>query len=228
MKLIELKEYIPNCTDKQLAQFEQYALLLQEWNEKMNLTAITEMEEIVEKHFYDCLLPFQYIKIEGKIVDVGSGAGFPGLVWKIAYPDLDITLLEPIQKRCTFLKEVIKQLGLEKIKVVNARAEDFAKDARETYDYASARAIARQNILSELCMPLIKVGGHMISLKGMKGVEESEEAKKASDTLGVQLIQTIETELPSQEKRVILVYKKVKKTPEKYPRNYGAIKKKPL
>ena len=162
-------------TEKMLDQFEKYMQLLLEWNQKMNLTAITIEEEIWEKHFYDSLLfTFSaFFKKEGaSLIDVGSGAGFPGLVIAICYPKLNVTLLEPLGKRCNFLNEVITALKLTNVNVVNMRSEDYAQTNREKYDFCVSRAVARLNILLELMMPLIKVGGIFIALKGDKGDEE--------------------------------------------------------
>ena len=145
--------------ERQLEQLDDYASFLAEYNEKINLTAIKEPEEIVEKHFYDCLLPLSADKIHGRAADIGSGAGFPGLVWKIAKPDLSMVLIEPTGKRCTFLKTVISELGLKDIEVVNQRSEDYVKEARETFDVVTARAVANLRVLCELCVPLVKKAG---------------------------------------------------------------------
>jgi len=194
----------------------------------MNLTAITEYEEIIEKHFYDCLLPLKNVGLSGKVCDVGSGAGFPGLVWKIVNPEVEFVLVEPTGKRCTFLNEVINQLGLEKITVINKRAEEYVLEEREVFDYVTARAVANLRVLSELCIPLIKVNGMFVALKGMHGDEEAEAAKHAMDVLGAELVNKENTNLDEGDNRVNLYYKKVKATPNEYPRNYGRIKKKPL
>ena len=228
----ELKE---KCAEKNIVispemntLFEAYLSLLQEWNEKINLTAITETGEIIEKHFYDCILPLTFRDIHGKVADVGSGAGFPGLVWKIVRPDLDITLIEPTGKRCTFLNEVIDQLHLQNIRVVNERAEEHAKKNREAYDVVTARAVANLRILSELCVPLVKVNGLFIAMKGMHGEEEAVEAQHALTELGAEETGSQETSLYSGDHRVNLFFQKVRNTPARYPRNYGQIKKKPL
>ena len=174
-------------SDTQLLQLQEYAELLKTWNEKMNLTAITEYEEVLEKHFYDCIIPLKNAYVQGSVLDVGSGAGFPGLVWKIMKPELQVTLLEPTGKRCTFLKEVISHLHLENILVVNERAEEFVVDHRESFDVVTARAVANLNVLSELCVPLVKVGGYFYALKGAKGKEEELSASKAMTILGMEL-----------------------------------------
>ena len=208
--------------------FNDYMSLLLEWNEKMNLTSITEPEEIIEKHFYDCLLPVFSNLIEGKVIDVGSGAGFPGLVFAIAKPEAHITLLEPRNKRCTFLNEVIQKLGLTNVEVINERAEDYGKIHREIFDVATARAVAPLNILAELCIPFVKQGGNFIAMKGTQWKEEYEEAKKAFKELGCGEGNIIEEVLPSGATRCLLSFSKVRSTPNKYPRAYGQIKKKPL
>ena len=223
-----LSQYNITLSEQQLNQLETYFHMLVEWNEKMNLTGITEEDAVYEKHFYDSLLSIKDFKYEGRMIDVGSGAGFPGLVLKIAYPELETVLLEPIGKRCTFLKAVIDELKLEKIEVVNARSEDYAKDNRESFDIATARAVSNLNILSELCVPLIKVGGCFVILRGASGLEEIKEAKEALKVLGTKEDKVIEMELPDSSKRIIAYYKKVKSTNNKYPRNYGVMKKKPL
>lgn len=229
------EELTEKCAEKNIVispemntLFRAYLSLLQEWNAKINLTAITETGEIIEKHFYDCILPLTVKEILGKVADVGSGAGFPGIVWKIVRPDLDITLIEPTGKRCTFLNEVISQLHLKNIRVVNERAEEHAKTNREKYDVVTARAVANMRILSELCIPLVKVNGLFIAMKGMHGAAEAQEAQHALKELGAVEEYHQETSLYSGDHRVNLFCRKVKNTPVRYPRNYGQIKKKPL
>ncbi len=212
-------------TDKQLQQFEQYIHLLQEWNEKMNLTSITDEEEIWEKHFLDSIAPFSNLSFT-TMCDVGSGAGFPGVPLKIAYPNIDVTLVEPSQKRCRFLQEVNEQLGLG-LHIENARAEDFVKEHREAYDVVSARAVARLTILLELCIPLLKVDGTFVALKGKSGHEEVLNAKFASEVLHVVLDSEKEVQI-EEAIHVNFYFKKTKSTSKKYPRAYAQIKKKPL
>lgn len=214
-------------TEEMQRQLLCYADLLKEWNKKMNLTAITEREEVLEKHFLDCILPLRALHDPGNICDVGSGAGFPGLVWQIVMPDSHVTLLEPTGKRCTFLKEVISRLGLRNAEVVNTRAEDFAAVRRQAFDAVTARAVANLNLLAELCVPLVRKGGLFIAMKGAHGSEEAAAAEHAMKELGCVLIGTMQERLPSGE-RVNLVYRKTEDTPLKYPRNYGQMKKKPL
>lgn len=213
-------------TEKQLAQFEQYMELLIEWNEKMNLTAITKEEEVWEKHFYDSIAPFGKLE-DISLCDVGSGAGFPGIPLKIVFPSMSLTIVEPLQKRCRFLETVKEELGLEKVEIHAARAEDFVKDNREKFDIVSARAVARLAILLELCAPLVCVDGSFIALKGKQGHEELLEAKQAIEVLGMSLEKEDETSVDDAT-RINLYFKKKKHTPQKYPRAYGQIKKKPL
>lgn len=213
--------------DDQLKRFEEYKDLLKAANQTMNLTAITDDEGIYEKHFYDCLLSIKYFDYKGSLCDVGSGAGFPGIVLKIAYPDLSVTLLEPLQKRCRFLKMVIDKLGLKGICVKNMRAEDDSED-RERFDIVSARAVKSLDILSELCIPLLKVDGHFVILKGSSGRDEIDKAQNALKVLSAKEILIKEDKLLNGDQRVIAIYQKMKATDKKYPRHYSVIKKRPL
>ena len=211
-----------------LGRLNTYMEMLLEWNEKINLTAITKPEEIVEKHFYDCILPLSENLIHGRTADVGSGAGFPGIVWKIVKPELPLVLIEPTGKRCTFLNAVIRQLELEDIAVVNQRSEDFVKQEREAFDTVSARAVANLRVLSELCLPLVRKGGVFAAMKGSAAIEEADAAKHAMKILGASLEKVQECTLPSGDARINLFYRKTANTPPEYPRNYGRIKKQPL
>lgn len=213
--------------DEMLKKLSLYADLLKEWNAKMNLTAIDEKEEVYEKHFYDSILPLDQ-KIQGKIADVGSGAGFPGIVWKIVREDLDVSLIEPTGKRCTFLNEVIQELKLENIHVFNERAEEHVKQHREEYDVVTARAVANLRVLSELCVPLVKKDGIFLVMKGNHGDLEVQEAEHAIKELKIELEDRKEETLLNGDEREIFVFRKKEETPFKYPRNYGSIKKKPL
>ncbi len=221
-------EHDIQLTEKQLEQLDLYADLLIQWNKKFNLTAITDKEDIYVKHFLDCLLLGKLYNPTDNLIDVGTGAGFPGLVLKIYNPDLQVCLLEPNNKKISFLNEVISTLNLEKISTSNQRAEDFAKDNFEKFNFVTARAVAALNILSELCLPLIKVGGHFLAMKGPKGYEELSQAENAITTLGAQLHHISEFGLAQDNRRLIIDLKKINHTPDKYPRNYGQIKKKPL
>ena len=222
-----LKNKNVELTDVQLSQFQKYADLLREWNEKMNLTAITEMHEIYIKHFLDCVLPSFSVEMKGSLCDVGAGAGFPSIPLKIVYPHLHVTIVEPLQKRCTFLKHLVKELGLENVTIENKRSEDFAKEARESFDIVSGRAVANLTMLSELCVPLVKKDGIFLAMKGASGKEELEQAKYALNVLGCTLDHIDEYEL-DEAKRINLVFNKTKKTPPKYPRQFAKIKKEPL
>lgn len=215
-------------TKQMLEQFELYCSLLQEWNQKMNLTAIKEKEEIIEKHFHDSLLPLQGHQIEGKIADVGTGAGFPGVVWKIVNPQLSVSLIEPTGKRCTFLNEVISQLHLKDIVVFNERAEEHVVSHREEYSVVTARAVANLSILAELCVPLVKKDGLFIAMKGSQGHIEAQQAEHATEILGCIKEAEMNTSLSEGDNRVNLFYRKKENTPKEYPRNYGRIKKQPL
>lgn len=212
----------------QLEQFARYAHLLQEWNKVMNLSGFDAEEAIYTKHFYDSLLSIKSVNYGGTLADIGSGAGFPGLVLKIAYPSLKVDLIEAHTKRCLFLKEVIKDLALEGINVYPFRSEDLSKEKRESYDLVTARAVAKLNILTELCAPFVKVNGYFIALKGANGEKEIIESANAVKKLGLVLEKVSHTEDPDLGQRVIVLYRKEKVTPGKYPRNYGEIKKKPL
>lgn len=213
--------------EEQMSQFETYMNLLVEWNGKMNLTAITQEEEVWEKHFYDSIMPFSNLTFE-TMCDIGSGAGFPGIPVKIAFPHVKMTLVEPLQKRCRFLNEVKTQLNLKDLDILNVRAEDLAKEKRECFDVVSARAVAKLSILLELCTPFVKVGKMMVALKGKNGHEELKNAQKAITTLGVELVDEETFKIEEDATRINLYFKKIKHTPNKYPRAYGQIKKKPL
>lgn len=232
---MKLEEFIENCeqqglhlNDKQIKQFCDYAELLKEWNEKMNLTAIVEFEEVLDKHFYDSLLPAFTNQIHGHLCDVGSGAGFPSIPLKIAYPELEITILEPLGKRVKFLEEVKHQLQLKDVHCINERAEDYASKHRESFDFVTARAVANLNILSELCIPLVKKDGYFLAMKGANGMQECEDAKRATTTLGCTLEKTESRTLNDGSSRINLFYKKVKNSPLDYPRMFAKIKKNPL
>ena len=214
--------------EKTVERFKKYASLLKEWNEKMNLTAITDEPEIVEKHFYDCLLPTDHDLLDDKLIcDLGTGAGFPGMVWAIAYPKCVVTLVDATGKKCMFLNEVIKELNLTNAFVVNSRGEDL--DMREHFDIVTARAVAPLNILLEVTVPLIKEKGLMIAMKGAKGKEELADAKKAIQKLYLKVIEINEQSLPNDEGvRYNIILKKEKKTEKRYPRSWADIQKKPL
>ncbi len=215
-------------TDKQIEQFEKYLNLLVEYNQKFNITAITEREEIIVKHFVDSLLALEALDC-GKLIDVGSGGGFPAIPLKIMKgDDLILTMLEATQKKCGFLQTVVDELGLKNVKVICGRAEEFSikNEYRESFDFATARAVARLNILSEYLLPFVKVGGKFIALKG-SDKEEIQEGKRAIEILGGNISEVIERDLEGA-KRNIVVVEKNKNTPKIYPRKNGQIRKKPL
>ena len=208
-----------------------YYEMLYETSKVMNLTTIVELEEAYIKHFYDSLLMSKVVDLtkELTLADIGTGAGFPGLVLKIVYPNLKVTLIEPIGKRCKFLQSIIDRLELKDIYVVNERAEDAVKKYRESFDIVTARAVASLNILSEICVPFVKINGLFIALKGSSYQEEIDNACQAVGKLKVKLTKKVLLELPLKlGERSILVYKKTESTPNIYPRLYAKIKKNPL
>jgi len=210
-----------------MAQFETYLNRLVEVNKVMNLTAITEPEEVYEKHFLDSCLISPQLKAHDKVADVGSGAGFPGLCLAIIRDDIEVTLIEPTAKRCKFLSDLILELDLKNVWVVNSRIEDLPC-VRESFDVVTARAVAQLSILLELCVPSVKVGGLMIAMKGQKALEELEEASKAIKLLHLSLLSAEPVTLPNAGLRHNLVFKKDKSTESMYPRAYNQIKNKPL
>ena len=222
-----LKKYDIELTETQLDQLDKYAEILVEYNEKVNLTAITDPQGIEEKHFLDSLLFAKNPLVKGKVADVGTGAGFPGIVTKIYKPEIDITLIEPTGKRCTFLQYALDTIGIEG-NVVKERAEEAArKQWREQFDVVTARAVADMRVLSEYCIPLAKVGGYFIAMKG-DGEKELTPAMKAIEKLGAKYEKMETFSLPDESKRCLIVSKKAKETPKVYPRNGGKIAKAPL
>jgi 16S rRNA (guanine527-N7)-methyltransferase len=208
-----------------------YYETLVETSKVMNLTTIVELEEAYIKHFYDSLLLSKTIDLTKKLTlaDVGTGAGFPGLVLKIVYPNLHVTLIEPITKRCKFLQSVIDKLQLKDIYVINGRAEDVIKEYREYFDIVTARAVAALNILAEICVPFVKLNGLFIALKGSSYQEEIDAAGLAFSKLKAKYSSKHIFELPkNMGERAIILYKKIDKTPNIYPRIYAKIKKNPL
>ena len=227
-----LKEFGIDLSEEQKWQLHRYYELLVEWNEKMNLTGITEVNEVYLKHFYDSLIGFLMFEEIGNcrtLCDVGSGAGFQALPVKIVFPHLKMDLVDSLGKRVNFLNHVINETKLKDIQAYHSRAEEYAGRHRESFDIVTARAVARLNILSELCVPLVKEEGYFIALKGQTGEDELIESKRALETLGVQIIDVKQIELPEEAgSRTNIYTKKHKKTPNKYPRAYGQIKNKPL
>ncbi|CEH31597.1 16S rRNA methyltransferase [Aneurinibacillus migulanus] len=220
-------------SEEQMAQFEKYYELLVEWNEKMNLTGITEKSQVYEKHFYDSITPafyYDFTNVES-VIDVGSGAGFPGIPLKICFPSLKLTILDSLNKRLVFLQEVARQLELKNVEFVHGRAEDAGRDKkyREQFDMAIARAVARMNVLTELCIPFVKPGGVFLVMKGANVEEELNEGKKAIKSLGGKTEKVETFELPEeQSERNIIIVRKQEKTPAVYPRKAGTPAKKPL
>ena len=224
MKLLE------RCglSKEQISMFEKYRDILLEWNEKFNLTAITDPDEIEEKHFYDSFVMADFFPTNNlSLLDVGSGAGFPGIPLAIVDPSLHVTLLEANGKRVSFLKEVVKQLGLTNIEIIQGRAEELK--TREKYDIVTARAVKELNILVEISFHLLKVHGVFIAYKGSSAKEELSNAKNAIKTVGGGPSVLLEHDLPiSKNPRVFLRISKIRETPMKYPRSYGEIIKHPL
>jgi 16S rRNA (guanine527-N7)-methyltransferase len=220
-------------TDKQLDQFEKYFQTLVEWNEKMNLTAITERSDVYLKHFYDSISAAFYFDFTKPfhLCDVGAGAGFPSIPLKIAFPHLEVTIVDSLNKRISFLNHLANVLNLENVHFIHDRAETFGVNPshRESYDLVTARAVARMSVLSELCLPLVKVGGHFIAMKAAHANDELTAGQKAITTLGGKLEQKFTFTLPMEEsERNILVIKKEKQTPKKYPRKPGTPGKMPI
>ena len=216
-------------SQKQAEQFYTYMELLLEWNEKMNLTAITDPEEVILKHFIDSLTIIPYLKEADTVLDIGTGAGFPGIPLKILEENKKFTLLDSLNKRIIFLQTVITELELKNIQAIHGRAEEFVSKERETYDIVTSRAVARLNVLLEYMLPFVKVGGRCICMKSFEIEEELKEAKKAIEILGGEIEKIDEITLPNTDiKRKIVVIKKVKNTPSKYPRKAGTPAKEPI
>ncbi len=216
-------------TGTQLDQLDQYAELLVSYNQKVNLTAITDPQGIEDKHFVDSLLFACQPEVAGKMVDVGAGAGFPGIVTKIYKPDLDLTLMEPTGKRVDFLRYACETLGLKGVSFAKERAEEAARKSwREQFDLVSARAVAALPVLSEYCLPLAKVGGHFLAMKGASAAEELEAARGAIKKLGGRYKETRSFHLPGGDARSLVLIEKISQTPTVYPRNGGKIAKAPL
>lgn len=233
----DCKKWGINLSKQQLTQFSDYYDLLTEWNSFMNLTAITEFDEVCKKHFLDSLsivkaYDMEYLTSKNlSLIDVGTGAGFPGIPIKIAFPSIHVTLLDSLNKRIKFLNEVIDKLALANCETYHGRAEDFAKEnlLREKYDICVSRAVANLSTLSEYCLPYVKVGGDFVSYKSEKINEESVQAIKAISILGGKVSRQIDFSLPDSDiYRNIYIISKEKMTPKKYPRKAGMPSKEPL
>lgn len=218
-------------TESQENKFLTYYTELVRVNEYMNLTAITEKEEVYRKHFLDSLEIVRAIKNEESytLCDVGSGAGFPSIPLAIVDGKVNVTIIDALNKRINFLNELTNKLELSNVKALHKRAEDYVKEVGASFDVVTARAVARLNVLVELCLPLVKVGGVMIAMKGSSGNEELAEAKKGIQILGGKVLEVIDVELPLEaDKRQLIIIYKEKETPKKYPRSFQKIKERPL
>jgi 16S rRNA (guanine(527)-N(7))-methyltransferase GidB len=231
----DLEEFEIYLNEEQARQFLNYYDLLKEWNSFMNLTAITEFHEVLKKHFVDSLSLIKAIpdlaEKSYSVIDVGTGAGFPGIPLKIAFPNLKITLLDSLNKRIKFLNETVSELKLEDVVLIHGRAEDFSKPEkkRESFDLCVSRAVANLSTLSEYCIPFVKKGGYFISYKSEKLSEEFDSAKKAIQVLGGKYERQVEFNLPDSDiYRNLVVIKKEKSTPLKYPRKAGLPSKEPI
>lgn len=229
----DLKEWNIKLTDEQIGQFLRYYELLVEWNQSINLTAITDYQDVMKKHFIDSISLIRAYDVYQKctVIDVGTGAGFPGLALKIAYPQLDVTLLDSLNKRILFLDTVIDEIHLKDIKTIHGRAEDFAKkeNMREKYDLCVSRAVANLSTLSEYCLPFVKIGGKFIAYKSEKINEEITCAENAVSLLGGNISGQVEFRLPKSDiYRNLFIIDKIKDTPKKYPRKAGLPSKDPL
>ena len=220
-----------NIDSSKKEKFDKYLELLQEWNNKINLTAITDKDGIELKHFYDSLTISEYIKPNSSLIDVGTGAGFPGIPLKIKDESIKLTLLDSLNKRLLFLEEVEKELKLENVENVHGRAEDIGqeKNFREKFDYATSRAVARLSVLVEYLLPFVKLGGYCICMKGPNIEEELKDAEKAIKVLGgeIEKIDNFKLENDENERNIIII-KKIKNTPKQYPRKAGIPTKEPI
>ncbi|MDD3138177.1 MAG: 16S rRNA (guanine(527)-N(7))-methyltransferase RsmG [Lachnospiraceae bacterium] len=227
----KLQELGITLSAEQYARFDRYYEILVDWNEFMNLTGITEYEEVNEKHYIDSLAVVKAATMKGKIIDIGTGAGFPGIPLKIAFPELEVVLLDSLNKRVKFLNFVIEELGLSGITAIHGRAEDYAKqdEYRECFDYCVSRAVANLATLSEYCIPYVKVGGSFIPYKSGDIEEELEQSKKAVNVLGGELEKVVKFELPGTDiSRSFVKIRKNNKTAKKYPRKAGLPSKEPI
>ena len=226
----ELKKLNVNLNDEQMLQLDKYYNLLIEWNNKINLTAITQKEDVYLKHFYDSITLIKAYDLNKKIslCDVGTGAGFPGIVLKICFPNIEVTLIDALEKRIKFLNEIIDELNLKNIVAIHSRIEEYAKENREKFDIVTSRAVAKLNILNELCIPLVKINGYFIPMKASID-KELEEAEKSLLKLDSKVENIISFLLPIENSnRNLIIIKKLKETNKIYPRKFDKIKKNPL
>ena len=219
-----------SADEKALERYRIYYEYLEEKNKVMNLTAISGEEDVARLHFLDCAALLNTAELRGKsIIDVGTGAGFPGLALKIACPDMKLTLLDSLDKRVNFLRETCARLGFSDVECIHARAEEAPKELRESFDIASSRAVARLNLLCELCLPFVKTGGEFIAMKGPDVTEELNEAKKGIALLGGRVEKCVSCVIPGTDiTHSLIVIRKLKPTPPKYPRRWAQIKKQAL
>ena len=221
-----------NLNDEQLKQFERFYSLVIDWNQKINLTAITDPGDFAVKHIIDSISIWNDDKFADikTIIDVGTGAGFPGIPLKIYRPNIKVTLLDSLAKRINFLKAAVEELGLEEVSFIHSRAEDAAHnlELRENFDLAVSRAVAKLNILAEYCMPFVKLGGYFAALKGSNFNEELQDATNAVKILGGKDVECIGMKLPNDNERNLIYIKKASKTADKYPRKAGIPERKPL
>lgn len=220
-------------TDQQKDQFQRYFQLLVEWNEKINLTAITAEDEVYLKHFYDSLAPILQGHLKNEpiaLLDIGAGAGFPSLPMKILFPQLEVTIIDSLNKRIQFLHLLAEELGLKGVHFYHGRAEDFAQDKlfRAQFDLVTARAVARMQVLSELTIPFLKVDGRLIALKASSAEDEVKQAKNALNLLFAKVLENVDYQLPNGDPRTLTIVEKKKETPNKYPRKAGVPNKRPL
>lgn len=216
-------------SEEQIEKLIRYSQLLVEWNEKINLTAITDEFSIATKHFLDSMSAISTGYVKGKTIDVGCGAGFPGLVLKIAKPSIELTLLDSLNKRINFLKTVCEDLEINDIIFEHSRAEDGARRMRESFDTVVSRAVANMSVLSELCIPFLKIGGRFLALKGPLAEEELKEANRAITILGGEVEDVFEAKIPHTDlSHKIIIVKKVRHTPMQYPRKAGIVTKNPI
>lgn len=228
-----LRDLDITLNQEQISKFIKYKSLLIEWNERINITAITDEDEIDIKHFLDSLTPVTTKLFEGnvKVIDIGTGGGFPGIPLKIYNEKLNVTLLDSLNKRIVFLNEVIKSLGFNDIEAVHGRAEELGRkvEFREQYDISISRAVATLNTLSEYCIPFVKIGGYFISMKGPDVEEELKDAKRGIEILGGKVVEVKSLRLPQSDIiHTLIIVEKIKETPTKYPRAGGKPKKNPL